>query len=79
MKGSEEMRSESGALGVGTQIVKDIVVHCKDLSLYTEGDGRPCKVPSRKGSFLGYVVKRWFWLPRSKIDPRLKGGGIRVI
>lgn len=53
------------------QIAKDTVGLCEDLSLHTEVNGRPNKVSSRKGSFLVCVVKRWLWLPWSKI---IQGG-----
>lgn len=79
MRVSEGMKSERKGQEVGVQIAKDTVGLCEDLSLHTEVNGRPNKVSSRKGSFLVCVVKRWLWLPWSKIDPRRKWRGIRVI
>ena len=79
MRVSEGMKSERRGQEVGVQTAKGVVGLCEDLSIYTEVNGRPNKVSSRKGSFLVCVVKRWLWIPRSKIDPRWKWRGIRVI
>ena len=55
MRVSEGMKSERKGQEVGVQIAKDTVGLCEDLSLHTEVNGRPNKVSSRKGSFLGEV------------------------